>query len=97
MCTGIVETVEVSGSGKGPHGWFRLERVNVSYDHPVDAPLEYALNVDFVNRENGVSARVAVELSPDSAKKLVEAVLRTLTRGEDSMIKAPQASSRRDA
>lgn len=86
MCTGIVETTEVKGSGKGPNGWFKLEEVNVSYDHPTDAPLEHALNIDFVNPKMGLSARVAVELSPESAKKLAEAILTTLSRGQDLMI-----------
>ncbi len=81
MCTGIVETAEVSGSGKGPRGWFRLQQVNVSYDHPNDAPLEHALNIDFVNQTEGPGSRVAVELTPESAKKLVQAILTTLSRG----------------
>jgi len=80
MCTGIVETAEVSGSGKGPRGWFKLEQVNVSYDHPSDAPLEHALSIDFVNQKQGPSARVAVELSPDSARRLVKAVLGALSK-----------------
>lgn len=80
MCTGIVETAEVSGSGKGPKGWFKLEYVNVSYDHPIDAQLEEALNIDFVNEKEGPSSRVAVELSPESARKLVDAILTTLSR-----------------
>ena len=88
MCTGIVETARVSGSGKGPHGWFRLEQVNVSYDHPSVAPLEHALNIDFVNQKEGPGARVAVELSPESARKLVEAILTTLSRGGGSMSNA---------
>ncbi len=82
MCTGIVETAEVSGSGKGPEGWFKLEQVNVSYDHPVDAAFEHALNIDFVNPKEGPGARVAVELNPNSARKLVEAILTALARGE---------------
>jgi Family of unknown function (DUF6295) len=82
MCTGIVETAEVSGSGKGPQGWFKLEQVNVSFDHPTDAPLEHALNIDFVNPRNGPGARVAVELDRESAKKLVDAILTALSRGE---------------
>ena len=81
MCTGIVETAMVTGSGKGQHGWFKLEQVNVSYDHPSDAPLEHALNIDFVNQKEGPGARVAVELSPESARKLAEAILTTLSRG----------------
>ena len=80
MCTGIVETAEVSGSGKGPRGWFKLEHVNVSYDHPNDASFEHALNIDFVNPKEGPSARVAVELSPESARTLVKAILGVLTQ-----------------
>ena len=79
MCTGIVESAEVSGSGKGPMGWFKLEQVNVSYDHPNEAPLDHALNIDFVNQREGPSARVAVELSPESAGRLVKAILAALT------------------
>ena len=49
MCTGIVESAKVSGSGKGPRGWFKLYEVNVSFDHPFDASVEHSLNIDFVN------------------------------------------------
>lgn len=82
MCTGIVEKAEVSGSGKGPQGWFKLEQVNVSFDHPVDAPLEHALNIDFVSPSTGPGARVAVELDPGSARRLVDAILSALSRGQ---------------
>lgn len=82
MCTGIVETAEVSGSGKGGQSWFKLEQVNVSYDHPFDASLEHALNIDFVNPKIGPGARVAVELDVASAKKLVAAILTALSRAE---------------
>ncbi len=81
MCTGIVETAAVSGSGKGPQGWFKLEQMNVSYDHPTDASLDYALNIDFVNQKEGPGARVAVELSLESARKLAEVIRTTLSRG----------------
>jgi Family of unknown function (DUF6295) len=86
MCTGIVEKAEVKGSGKGPNGWFKLEEVNVSYDHPTDASIEHALNIDFVNEKMGLGARVAVELSPESARKLADAILTVLSRGEDLSI-----------
>jgi hypothetical protein len=82
MCTGIVETATVTGSGKGEKGWFKLGQVNVSYDHPVDAMLDHALNLDFVNEQIGPGARVAVELSPESARALVEAINAALSRGE---------------
>jgi uncharacterized protein DUF6295 len=95
MCTGIVETTQVSGSGKGPKGWFKLDQVNVSYDHPTDGQLEHALNIDFVNPTEGPGARVAVELSPESARKLVTAILAALSRGkaETGMYLPPEAAS----
>src|SRR5437870_8360255 len=97
MCTGIVETAEVSGSGKGPRGWFKLERVNVSYDHPSDALIEYALNIDFVNQKEGPSARVAVELSPESARKLAQAILTALSQVALAVSDSPSRTSQSDS
>ena len=34
--------------------------------------LEHALNIDFVDESQGLGARVAVELTPQSARKLVD-------------------------
>ena len=82
MCTMIVTQVEIEGSGKGSSGWFSLRQANVSYDHPFDAPLEHALNIDFVNEAQGPGARVAVELSVESARTLVDAILAVLDRAE---------------
>jgi hypothetical protein len=76
----IVEKVKMDGSGKGTSGWFELEQANVSYDHPFHAPLEHALNVDFVNESLGPSARVAVELSEQAARDLVRVILEVLDR-----------------
>jgi hypothetical protein len=78
MCTMIVEKVNVDGSGKGTSGWFQLEQANVSFDHPFNAPLEHALNIDFVNESQGPSARVAVELSAQAARDLVRTILAVL-------------------
>ena len=88
MCSMICERTSMEGSGKGRQGWFPLKNANVSYDHPFNAPWEYAVNIDFVNEDKGVGARVAVELSPESAKRLAEAIITTLERGEaDPQIK----------
>jgi hypothetical protein len=82
MCTMIVEKIKVSGSGKGTGGWFKLEQANVSYDHPFDAPMEHALNIDFVNESMGPSARVAVELSEQAARELVRSILAVLDHAD---------------
>jgi hypothetical protein len=78
----IVKQVGIEGSGKGTGGWFTLGQANVSYDHPFNAPLEHALNIDFVNEAQGPGARVAVELSVESARTLVETILGVLARAE---------------
>ena len=82
MCTMIVEKIKIDGSGKGTMGWFNLEQANISFDHPFNAPLEHALNIDFVNETMGPSARVAVELSESAARELVRSILAVLDQAE---------------
>ncbi len=82
MCTMISQQVAVSGSGKGPDGWFPVQHVGVSYDHPFDVGLEYALNLDFGNAALGPGARVAVELDATSARALVATIQAVLARAE---------------
>ena len=82
MCTMIAQQVGIDGSGKGPGGWFAVRQVSVSYDHPFHAPLEYALNLDFVDEVQGPGARVAVELDAESARRLVDAIKAVLARAE---------------
>ncbi len=82
MCTMIVQQVAIDGSGKGVSGWFTLRQANVSYDHPFNAPLEHALNIDFVDEAQGPGARVAVELSAEAARNLVATIQAVLKRAE---------------
>ncbi len=82
MCTMIVQQIKIDGSGKGVSGWFTLKEANVSYDHPFNAPLEHALNIDFVNESQGPGARVAVELSADAARELVAAIQAVLDKAD---------------
>lgn len=82
MCTMIVQQVEIDGSGKGTGGWFPLRQANVSYDHPFNAPMEHTLNIDFINETQGLGARVAVELSAEAARSLVETILAVLAEAE---------------
>jgi hypothetical protein len=82
MCTYETEHVALSGSGKGASGWFPLSEATVYFDHPVHAPAEHTLNVDFLNPERGPSARVAVELDPASAVALARAILAAVETAE---------------
>jgi hypothetical protein len=74
MCTYNTEKVEITGSGKGASGWFSLTDATVYFDHPVHAMAEHTLNIDFLNPAKGPAARVAVELTAESAKALAAAI-----------------------
>ena len=73
MCTYNTEKVEIAGSGKGANGWFSLTDATVYFDHPVHAMAEHTLNIDFLNPAKGPAARVAVELTAESARALAAA------------------------
>jgi hypothetical protein len=74
MCTYTTEQRTISGSGKGVGGWFGLTTATVYYDHPVSAQAEHTLNIDFADPSRGPAARVAVELTAESALALVDAI-----------------------
>ena len=83
MCPKIVEQVEIAGSGKTAQGWFPLRQANVYYDHPYHAPLDHALIIDFVKDTNKPGDRVAVEITRESALKLIEGIQAALAVGEE--------------
>jgi hypothetical protein len=96
MCTMIAHQAKIEGRGKSGQDWFEVREANVSYDHPYDMPLEHAVNIDFVNEAAGPGARVAVELSIDAARKLVQTIEAVLAQAEQRGVleDLPQAASR---
>ena len=74
MCTYSTEHVPATGSGKGADGWFRLSEVSVYFDHPAHALADHTLNLDFINPAQGPAARVAVELTAQTARELARAI-----------------------
>jgi hypothetical protein len=82
VCTSIVEIAAAQGAGRGGEGWFDLTHAVVSYDHPHHALFEEAINIDFVNRALGPGARVAVEISLESAKAFSAALARVIAAAE---------------
>lgn len=91
MCSYIVEKAALTGSAKG-RGWMTVDTAHVYYDHPFHAPLDHALTVDFVNAANGGRERVAIEISADSARALVRAILSALQSGEQEHARAEAAA-----
>ena len=84
MCTWIIEKAELSGSAKGAEGWFDVRQANVYYDHPFHAQLDHALIIDFVQDPDTPGHRVAVELTADSARRLLESIRAALASGVDA-------------
>jgi hypothetical protein len=89
MCSYINERADIMGHGKGVADWLPLNKVNVYFDHPVSAPLDHALIIDFTNEGQGTGARVAVELSAESARALVRSIEAALGAGEKEHVFAP--------
>lgn len=90
MCTYLTEEIAVDGSGKGARGWFEASKALVYVDHPVHAQYGHTVNIDVLNPQLGPSARVALELTEETALVLAEAIQRAIRSAPAAI-----ASSRR--
>jgi Family of unknown function (DUF6295) len=86
MCTYLTENIAATGSGKGADGWFRLSEASVYLDHPAHALADHTLNIDFRNPGQGPSARVAVELTAETARALARAIEATLAAAPPGLV-----------
>lgn len=94
MCTYTTEQTPIEGSGKGRDGWFALTQATVYYDHPVHAQAEHTLNIDLADPARGPSARIAVELTAQSALALMEAIRAALSAVPPELTGLPELSGR---
>jgi hypothetical protein len=78
MCSYLTVPTDIAGSAKGPRGWFSVTSANVYFDHPYHAPFAHTLNIDFADPSQGPGARVAVELSAESARRLAASITEAL-------------------
>ncbi len=75
MCTYATFNEPVKGSAKGPGGkWFVVTDATVYFDHPVHAMADHTVNIDIADPSAGPGARVALELAPSSARRLLTAI-----------------------
>jgi hypothetical protein len=74
MCSYLTVPTDVAGSAKGPQGWLSVTSAQVYFDHPFHAPFDHTLNIDFLDPSRGPGARVAVELSAESARRLIQSI-----------------------
>ncbi|MFD9128567.1 DUF6295 family protein [Kitasatospora sp. NPDC059571] len=79
MCTYTTVRDAIDGSAKGPGGsWLHVTDLTVYFDHPVHAMAEHTLNIDLADPSRGPGARVALELTAESARRLVAAIQEAL-------------------
>ncbi|HVY11545.1 MAG TPA: DUF6295 family protein [Mycobacteriales bacterium] len=88
MCTYQTELLEIAGSGKGPSDWLRFTAASVYVDHPVHAMAGHTVNIDLRRPADGPAARVALELHPQAARELAEAILRSLDAVPEAVLAA---------
>ena len=79
MCTYLTARMVVEGSAKSGERWGEVTSASVYFDHPVHANAEHSVNLDFFdNRDGGPARRVALELTPVTARELAAAIERVL-------------------
>jgi hypothetical protein len=89
MCTYATVRVPVTGSAKGPgSGWFSATDATVYFDHPIHAMAGHTLNIDVAAPARGPAARVALELTADSARALVDAIQAALASAPSDVLEA---------
>jgi hypothetical protein len=87
MCTDATLNTDLDGSAKGPaSSWFHVSHATVYFDHPVHAMAGHTLNIDFTDPSKGPGQRVAVELTANSARSLIEAIEGALASAPEELL-----------
>jgi hypothetical protein len=90
MCTYATVRERVDGSAKGPNGaWMRVSDATVYFDHPVHAMAEHTLNIDLADPSRGPAARIAIELTAESARRLILAMEAALESAPSGLTVGP--------
>ncbi len=79
MCTYLTVHAPVQASAKGPGGqWFAATDAVVYFDHPGHAAAEHTLNIDLPNPRSATGERIAIEMTAQSARELMDAIAQVL-------------------
>jgi hypothetical protein len=90
MCTYTTVRECVDGSAKGPNGaWMRVSDATVYFDHPVHAMADHTLNIDLADPSRGPAARIAIELTAESARRLIGAMEAALESAPSGLTVVP--------
>jgi hypothetical protein len=86
VCTYQTEHLEIRASAKTPDGWTSMTKAIVYFDHPVHFGAGHALMIDLLNPSIGPSARAALEMDPESARALAQAILASLDTVPEALL-----------
>ena len=81
MCTMISEKASVKGSGKKSKNWIPLNSCDIYYDHSTYVDCEHSITLSFKNDMNPIDSRITVEITPESAKDIIEKINAALRKG----------------
>lgn len=83
MCSWITERRDVQGFAKGRQEWTAVDQISVYYDHPNRMTLDHALIIDLSHSTGAIDERARVELTPESARLLIDAIEQALETGAE--------------
>jgi len=63
----------------------RVRDLTVYFDHPVHAMAEHTINIDVTDPALGPAARIALELPPESARRLAAAITEALESAPEEL------------
>jgi hypothetical protein len=86
VCTYQTERLDVRASAKTSEGWASMTNAIVYFDHPVHFGAGHALMIGLLNPSAGPSARAAIEMDPESARALANAILHSLDTIPDGLL-----------
>ncbi|MBA47303.1 MAG: hypothetical protein CL893_04355 [Dehalococcoidia bacterium] len=81
MCTMISEKADVKGSGKKTTNWIPLDSCDIYYDHSTYVDCEHSITLSFKNEMNPIDSRITVEITPESAKDIINKINAALEKG----------------
>ena len=82
MCTMISEKANIKGSGKNSSNWIPIDSCDIYYDHSNYVDCEHSITLSFNNKLNPIESRITLEITPESAKEIIEKINLALNQAE---------------
>lgn len=97
MCTTNLIDLPLAGRATGDAGAVRISRAVVSCDHPAALVCDHAVLLDLWDDTGPRRSRVSLELEPQAAKALAEAILSSVAAAHAELTATSVTGARRPA